>query len=358
MKKLLSLSLAVILGAITVMGCAGSSNTTTESSTTESSTTETTETEAETAQATDSETTDDTTVSTEGETTDFTIAFCTWVGYAPLYIAQEKGYFEEVGINPTLTIIEDESQYASAMVSNSIQALGNVLDREVIHFASGTPEQYLFTMDLSTGGDGIIASEDIQTMDDLKGKTIALDKSATSYFFFLTALADSNITEDDITIMEMGNSEAGAAFVAGNVDAAVTWEPWLSTADQREGGHVLLTSADYPKTIIDVMTVRQEFAQDNPNTVKALEEAWYKAIQFYNENPEEACEIMANGLGLDVEEVMEECEGITFYGRDENAEFNTEGSEDSIYDIADLAASFWLEKDLIESDDLTDFFAK
>jgi len=50
------------------------------------------------------------------EQTEFTIAFATWIGYAPLFIAEEKGYFKEAGITPKLTIIEDESQYAAAMV--------------------------------------------------------------------------------------------------------------------------------------------------------------------------------------------------------------------------------------------------
>ena len=294
----------------------------------------------------------------DGEQTEFTIAFCTWAGYAPLFIAQEKGIFEELGINPTITIMEDESQYAPAMVSDGIQVLGNVLDRDIIHYASGTPEQYLCTMDMSTGGDGIIASEEIQTVDDLAGKTVALDKSATSYFFFLAVLADSNITEEDITIVEMGNSEAGTAFVSGNVDAAVTWEPWLSTAGDREGGHILVTSEQYPKTIIDCLTVNSNFAEKNPNTVAALEEAWYQSVEFLNENPEEAYKIMAEGLSLTEEEVQAECAGITFLGREENAEFNNEETADNVYDIADLAASFWLEKGLIDSADLNGFFGK
>lgn len=294
--------------------------------------------------------------SSKGEQTSFKIGFCTWAGYAPLYIAQDQGYFEQLGIQPELVIMEDESQYAASFVSNGIQALGNVLDRDIIHYATGAPEQYLCTMDMSTGGDGIIASADIQTMDDLKGKKIALDKSATSYFFFLTALADSNITEDDIEIVEMGNSEAGTAFITGKVDAAVTWEPWLSNADEREGGHILVSSADYPKAIIDCLTVHSDFAKENPNTIAALEEAWYMSIDFLKENPDQAYEIMAKGLSLEAEEVKDECAGITFLGREENKTFNDQSTEDNVYDVADKAAGFWFEKKLIPSEDVSGFF--
>ena len=188
-----------------------------------------------------------------------TVAFCTWAGYAPMFIAQENGYFEEKGYDCEIIIMEDESTYGAAFVSNSIQALGQVLDRDIIQYAAGAPEQYVCTMDCSTGGDGLVATAEIQSVDDLAGKTVALDKSATSYFFFLQVLADSNITEDQINIVEMGNDEAGQAFIAGRVDAAVTWEPALSNCTEREGGHILVSSADYPKAIIDVLTISSTF---------------------------------------------------------------------------------------------------
>ena len=125
-------------------------------------------------------------------------------------------------------------------------------------------------MDASTGGDGLVATAEIQTVDDLAGKTVALDKSATSYFFFLQVLADSNITEDQINIVEMGNDAAGEAFIAGQVDAAVTWEPALSNCGEREGGHILVSSADYPKAIIDVLTVSTTFLEEHPDAADAL----------------------------------------------------------------------------------------
>ena len=284
------------------------------------------------------------------------IAFCTWAGYAPLFIAKENGYFADQGYDVEIVIIEDESTYGAAFVSNSIQALGQVLDRDIIQFDAGAPEQYVCTMDASTGGDGLIATEEIKTMDDLKGKTVALDKSATSYFFFLQALADSSITEDQINIVEMGNDEAGEAFLAGRVDAAVTWEPALSNCSDREGGHILVSSAEYPKAIIDVLTVSSTFADKNPEVYDVLYTAWCQAVDYLNANFEEGCAIMAAGLDLEAEEVMEECAGITFFDDAMNQEFNDLNTEDNVYDIALMAANFWVEKGYMKSTELSGFF--
>ncbi len=285
------------------------------------------------------------------------VAFCTWVGYAPLFIAEEKGYFEEYGYAPEIIIMEDESAYGSALVSNSIDALGQVLDRDIIQYVAGAPEQYVCTMDASTGGDGLVATADIQLVDDLAGKTVALDKSATSYFFFLQVLADSGITEDEINIVEMGNDEAGEAFIAGSVDAAVTWEPQLSNCSMREGGHILVSSADYPKAIIDVLTVNSNFLKAHPDAAKDLLEIWNKSVDFLNENFDEGCEIMAKGLDLDVEEVKESCGGVTYYDRSMNAEFVKDSTDFNVMDVADTAAAFWLERGYIDNDDLSGFFA-
>ena len=273
-----------------------------------------------------------------------------------LYVALEKGYFEELGYDVEVVIMEDESTYGSAFVSGSIQALGQVLDRDIIQYDAGAPEQYVCTMDCSTGGDGLVASAEIQSVDDLAGKTVALDKSATSYFFFLQVLADSNITEDQINIVEMGNDAAGEAFIAGQVDAAVTWEPALSNCGEREGGHILVSSADYPKAIIDVLTISTDFLKANPDAADALNAGWNKSVAYLNENFDEGCEIMAKGLDLSVEDVKAECAGITFYDEAMNKEFNDLSKEGNVLEIAQMAADFWVEKGYMKSNNVDGFF--
>lgn len=284
---------------------------------------------------------------------EFTIAFCTWIGYAPLYIARDKGFFAQYGINPTLTINEDESTYAAAMFSDSIQGLGQVLDREIISFASGTPETVLLAMDESSGGDGVIASAEIASVNDLAGKSIGLDTSSTAYFFFLTVLDKAGMTKDDVTIVDMDSDSTGPAFIAGEIDAAVTWEPFLSNAGEREGGHLLVDSSDYPGTIVDVLTVRQDMSDE---AKRALANAWYDAVDYLAKNPDESMQIMSEGLELDLEEIKAEMAGVTFYDRARNAEFIDKGTENNIYEVIDRAAQFWVNAGIIKEAIDTDAF--
>lgn len=295
------------------------------------------------------------------ETKDVTMAFCTWTGYSPMFIAQEQGYFEDAGLNMDIQVIEDESTYAALITQGSVQFLATAQDPNIKMFANGASSRYVLTMDASVGADGLVSTEDIATLDDLAGRTLALDKSASSYYFFLTALENgSSLTEDDIQVIEMGDTtEAGLAFMSGSVDAAIMWEPELSEAlDMVEGSHTLVTSADYPDTILDSLVVNTAYAEENPDVVEAVAEAWYRAIDFLNENPEKAYELMASGFAeVSAEDIASDVNGLEFFGREENAQFNDPSNEENIFDLSQDMADFWMEKGECETDDLTDFFS-
>ena len=292
---------------------------------------------------------------------DVTMAFCTWTGYAPMFIAKELGYFEDAGINMNIEIIEDESTYAALLTQGSVQFLATAQDPNIKMFANGAPSRYVLAMDASCGADGLVTTENIKSLDDLKGKTLALDTAASSYYFFLTALEDaSSLKEEDITLAEMSDTtEAGLAFMSGQVDAAIMWEPELSEAlDSVEGAHALVTSANYPETILDSLVVNESYAQDHPEVVESVAKAWYKAVDYLKENPEEACELMASGFEeVTAEDIAGDMEGLQFFGREENETLNDSATERSIKAISQDMADFWMEKGECSTNDLTEFFS-
>lgn len=295
------------------------------------------------------------------ETTDVTMAFCTWTGYAPMFIAQEQGYFEEAGINMDIQVIEDESTYAALLTKGSVQFLATAQDPNIKMYANGATSRYVLAMDASVGADGLVVNSDVATLDDLAGKTLALDKSASSYYFFLTALEQgSSLTEADINVIDMGDTtEAGLAFMGGSVDSAIMWEPELSEAlETVEGSKALVTSAGYPNTILDSLVVNTAYAEEHPEIVEAVAEAWYKAIDFMKENPEAAYEMMASGFEeVTAEDIASDVEGLEFYGREDNATLLDESNEASIYAISQDMADFWMDKGECETNELADFFS-
>lgn len=292
--------------------------------------------------------------------TEVTMAFCTFTGYAPMFIAQEQGYFEDAGIKMNIQVIEDESTYASLIIKGDVQFLATAQDPNIKMFANGATSKYVLTMDQSFGADGLVATEDIKTLDDLKGKTVALDKSASSYYFFLKALeGGSSLTEDDINVQDMGDTtEAGVAFIGGQVDAAIMWEPELSDAlAEVPGAHAIVTSVDYPDAISDSLVVNAKFAEEHPEIVDAVAEAWYKAVDFYNTNATDAYENMASGFEeVTAEDIESDAAGLHFLGKEENEALLVEGSEGNIFDLCKEMADFWMSKGECKTDELDEYF--
>ncbi len=293
--------------------------------------------------------------------TEVNMAFCTFTGYSPMFIAQEQGYFEDAGIHMNIQVIEDESTYASLITKGDIQFLATAQDPNIKMFANGAASRYVLTMDESYGADALVATEGINSLDDLKGKSVALDKSASSYYFFLKALENgSSLTEDDIDVQDMGDTtEAGVAFIGGQVDAAIMWEPELSNAlAEVAGAHTIVTSADYPDAISDSLVVNADYAKEHPEIVDAVKKAWYQAVEFYQTNATEAYENMASGFEeVTPEDIESDSAGLRFLGKEENEKLLDENAEGNIYDLCKEMADFWMSKGECKTDELDDYFS-
>ncbi len=248
----------------------------------------------------------------------------TWVGYGPLYIAQEKGFFKDEGLDVELIVMEDPKVRFPALAAGQLDVAVTTVDTMLNYLSDQQSYRYLFALDDSKGGDGIIANKDIQTVADLKGKSVAYAEGSVSQFYLGVLLKQAGLTFDDVQTQNMTAGDAGAAFVAGRVDAAVTWEPWLTRGKQAPDGHLLVDSSTTPGLITDMAMTTPQTLEKRKKDLEALYRAWIKAVDFQKANPEEADQIMAKGVGgwLDDPKVFAETRaGIVYYDKAMNQAF-------------------------------------
>lgn len=279
----------------------------------------------------------------------FNIAIASWVGFAPFYIAEEKGFFKEEGLNAKILKIEDQGARRSAFNSGEIHGMVDTLDS----FANGVPQGLKGTMilkiDDSFGGDGIVVRKSINSIKDLKGKTVAYTQGLPPQFFLLYLLKKEGLTSKDINSLYMDAGDAGAAFVAEKVDAAVTWEPWLSRAKETKHGRLLVTSKDAPGLIMDMFIVHNDILQARNEDIKKVLRAWFKALKYISDQPNDAAAIMAGKLGLKPEEVQGMLEGLKFASYDDNLNyFGIKGGENSFVETFNSASEIWKAEGLID----------
>lgn len=271
------------------------------------------------------------------------IAFNTWVGYGPLYIAQEKGFFRQNGIEVSMKILEDTASKGSALMAHRLDGIGTTADSQVISASQGIPGVICLAMDQSAGADGIVAVNTIASVKDLKGKAVAVQPGFVSHFFLLYLLDEVGLKPADITVQPFETGDAGAAFVAGRVDAAVTWEPWLSKARERKDGHVIVTSKEKPGLIVDVLAMREDIIKNRAADVKKLIKAWYMGVDYLKKNPAEGTAIIAKAFGLKTDETADMLSGVSFFDAKGNIEyFGTSAAPGMIHKVVAKANDVWL----------------
>jgi NitT/TauT family transport system substrate-binding protein len=281
------------------------------------------------------------------------LGMSTWLGYAPLYLAKEKGLFQKRGIEVEVVVIESPADRRAAFAADRIQGMATTVDTHVMTAAAENPIalKQVLAMDDSHGGDGMVAKKEIKAIKDLKGKTVAAQLGAgASYFWLNYVLAQNGMKLSDLKTVDMKAGDAGAAFVAGKVDAAVTWEPWLSRAKETPFGHVLLSSDQTPGIIVDSLAFKPDFLKKRAEDVKKIVAAWNEAVQFAAENPTEADAIMAKFTGQKPEEFTKEKTGVRFYGQKENKEyFGTPQKPGLLYKVTQRAADVWSQLKFIKT---------
>jgi NitT/TauT family transport system substrate-binding protein len=284
------------------------------------------------------------------QTPEIRIGFNTWVGYGPFYIAQEKGFFSKRGLNVDLQRIEGTGDRRSALIAGRLDGMGSTVDDLVIGAAQGVTSKMVLGLDESAGADGILTVEDVTTVADFKGKTIAVQPGFVNHFFLLYILDDHGLSSADVEVKPMDPDKASAAFVAGDVDIAVTWEPHLSQVqDFRSDGKTFLTSSDYQGLIVDILAFNADFIDQNPDEVAAFVDAWYEAMEFLEANPDEAHEIIGGVMDLDPAEVADILTGVKFLGQEDNLQYHDRNQAVNVFSIASTASRIWQAEGFIDT---------
>ena len=269
------------------------------------------------------------------------IGFNIWVGYGPLYIARDKGFFQKRGIDVDLIIIEEVREKLGDLAAGKLDMVASGGGTSLIYLTAPDQLQYVAATEDSNGADGIIATKDITTLADLRGKRVALNRGGLPELYLATLLKTAGLKESDLNLVDLRGDVVGKAFVDRLVDAAVTWEPWLSRAKATDFGHLLIDTSVTPGVICDVLVARKDFVEHHAKDVKAVVDAWNEAVAYYDSHREEAIELMAKDMGDWLKEpktFAQMLEGVRYFGANENrAFFGTNDKPGPLYDSEAIA---------------------
>lgn len=247
-----------------------------------------------------------------------TISVNSWPGFGPLYIAESQGLFEDRGLDVEVVLLEGGAERRAGLISGRLDILGASLDDFAVTVDRGADAIAVGCADFSNGADGIVVGGPVQTLKELTEADVAVEPGLPNHFFLLYVLDKNGLSIPAENILPMTPDDAGAAFISGQIDAAVTWEPHISRAvRERDDARVLVRSSEYPEAILDLFIARRAWLADNREVAEKFRSAWDDAVAFLRSEPESGISILAERLAIDPGELAGILEGIRILKTDE-----------------------------------------
>jgi len=213
-------------------------------------------------------------------------------------VALEKGFFDQEGLivnaSPESSgqialqaLIGGSTDFAVAANVRPIQALAQDLPIKVIGLSSYGFAGYL-----------IVPAKDTatKTLEDLKGKTLAVQVGSGTHTVWLRYLRSKGLSENDFKTKNIETEQIPAAFESGGIEGAVPWDPYATLIIEKGLGRAILT----PKEIAEPLKVTYPFfvmtSQDTirkkPDMVQKFMNAWVRTLNYIHKNRAEVADIM------------------------------------------------------------------
>lgn len=248
------------------------------------------------------------------------IAIISFSPYAPWYIVKEKKLAKDIDLD--IRIIEGITEKNSAVSSGQVHVVMNTLDSMVLARAAGVPIKIIAIPAMSYGLDAMIADESIKSVKDFPGKSYGADYGFLNHMWMLLTLKRAGIPFDSLKLVTVLPQEGAAAFNSGNLDIDVNYVPFSLQSLKRPNSHILktsLTDRTWERGLIsESISVNEKWLHEKRPVAKELMRAWFEAVNWWKENPEEGDKIVARGLDWPLEDVKINQQGAIILNLDQN----------------------------------------
>lgn len=280
---------------------------------------------------------------------------------SPLWIAKEKGWFEEAfqeqGVEVKWTEFQSGPPQFEGLAAGKLD-FSQVGNSPVVGGqAADVPFKEIALSQDGLKANAILVKEnsDIQSAQDLKGKKVAVAKGSSGFDFLHKALKEAGVPPEEVEIIQLQPDEAMPAFENGSVDAWSIWEPFISLQTIGNDARILANGETIESYSPGFTLARSGFADEHPEEVELFLEVYNKTIEWQKANKEEAISIYANIKELDetvVESVLNNTEALNepiteeiIQVQQETADFQYElGVIDKEIDVSEVVDNQFIER--------------
>lgn len=265
------------------------------------------------------------------------VQLVTWGGYAPgLYFnegaepSEQSRFYKDYGLKVRFHKNDDLISALNAWISGDYDVLVQTADAFPLYTSPddiwALKPQVIMQVDWSRGGDVIVAKRGVNSINDLKGKRVAVTEPSPSQTLLVTALEAAGLSYNDIQVVAAQDPVvASQTFQAPNVDAAVVWSPFhLEATREVAGSKVLVSTQEQSHIIADIMFAKEEYIQKNREKINAFYEGWMKGVAEVRANAanaEKAARYLAEFLEFPLEDAKGAMADVYWASHGDNLNF-------------------------------------
>lgn len=223
----------------------------------------------------------------------------TGVGF---WLGKEKGFYQQAGLDLDLVEVADKvSAYAAGEIDFADMSTTNA----IVGAGRGAPFKVVASMYRTKGPFYLIARPGIKRVEELRGKRVGIFTFGSGMEAYVRVILKKHglaPDRDTALIANGSHAQALASLEAGQVDATIIHEPFVSLAEKKGTGRLLARGWDYLPTFhTGVLTASTAFIGGQPELVRRLIAVYFKANTYAKEHPEELAEYAARFIKVDRE---------------------------------------------------------
>jgi len=264
------------------------------------------------------------------------VQLVTWGGYAPgLYFNEgaaantRSRFYKDYGFKVDFKLNNDLFNALDGWIAGEYDVLVQTADAFPLYTAPDDinalgPKAFM-QVDWSRGGDAIIVKRGINTINDLKGKTVAVAVPSPAQTLLISSLEAAGLKYSDVKVIKTpDNFKAAELFRSKDVDAAVVWSPDDIFATQDvPGSKILLTTREQSHIIADIMFASEDYINENKDKINKFYEGWMKAVaEIQNPaNQDKAAKYLAELNSISVDDAKGMMSTVYWTGHGDNKNF-------------------------------------
>lgn len=244
-----------------------------------------------------------------------------FLSYGPLYIARDMGFFEEEGITPEFVEATAPPTLFPLIIDGEVDVLAGTVSAAVFNAVARGAEIRVVADKGSIRADDacdhsiigvrkeLVESGEVSEIPDLAGRTINIQATGTSGYFFEQALAEYDLTLDDFNVTTIPQGDALQGFISGSMDAGWISDPWIARNNQQETIEPFLRLTEFLEDeAFSVIIYGESMLSADSDVGTRFMRAYLRGVgQFLDGPTEENVEILSNAINLDADILQQAC---------------------------------------------------